>query len=97
MEENQTPNKISYDIETINYCIRIMNAIAENSKLHSGMQLMSDLLDINNHLRQGTLFYDAGISPALREAVRQAEEQQQESEKSDEEVDTVIYDGSVSE
>ncbi|HAU83996.1 MAG TPA: hypothetical protein DCW90_00240 [Lachnospiraceae bacterium] len=96
MEENQTPNKVSYDIETINYCITMINTIAEDTKLHSGMQLMSDLLDISNHLRQGTLFYDPGISPALREAVRQAEQQVQASETTDTgNVDTIIYDGSV--
>lgn len=51
-------NRIKYDITAINQVLAVMDTIASDTKAHSGLQLMSDLIGISNILRNGQIFYD---------------------------------------
>lgn len=51
-------NRIKYDISAINQVLAVMDTIASDTKAHSGLQLMSDLIGISNILRNGQIFYD---------------------------------------
>lgn len=100
-------NRIKYDISAINQILAMMDTIASDTKAHSGLQLMSDLIGISNILRNGQIFYDPLVEQEeyMKQFIENAQKEKddvQPAEKSNEsrsdsKEETVVYDGNMAE
>ena len=98
-------NRIKYDITAINQVLAMMDTIASDTKAHSGLQLMSDLIGISNILRNGQIFYDplAEQEEYMKQFIQNAQSKKDnvQSEESTEEIpmesdeETIVYDGNM--
>ena len=95
-------NRIKYDISAINQVLAVMDTIASDTKAHSGLQLMSDLIGISNILRNGQIFYDplAEQEEYMKQFIQNAQSKKDnvQSEESTGEIpmesdeETIVYD-----
>ena len=98
-------NRIKYDITAINQVLAMMDTIASDTKAHSGLQLMSDLIGISNILRNGQIFYDplAEQEEYMKQFIQNAQSKKDnvQSEESTGEIpmesdeETIVYDGNM--